>query len=125
MSNFLQKERKRLGLSAAHVQASIDVSRATYTRWEGGSPIPSDKLSLLAELDFDIQYVVTGKRSYNLDRIVELILKVEESNTVLAAKQKAQLIKMLIKKDCDDVEGALFTDEHLKDVIEIIASAGI
>ncbi len=63
MSTFLQLERQGLGISAAKVVEAIGCSRATYTRWEAGSSIPSDKLSELAELGFDVLYVVTGQRS--------------------------------------------------------------
>lgn len=63
MSTFLQLERQRLGLSAAKVVESIKGSRATYTRWEAGAAIPSDKLFSLAELGFDVAYVITGIRS--------------------------------------------------------------
>lgn len=68
MSIFLQSERKRLGMSAADVREKIDVSRATFTRWEAGSPIPSDKLAALVKLGFDINYVVTGERRTSLNQ---------------------------------------------------------
>ncbi|MDO6488256.1 hypothetical protein Q4503_11125 [Colwellia sp. 6_MG-2023] len=58
-----------MGLSASKVVEEIQSSRASYTRWESGAPIPSDKLCLLAELGFDVQYIVTGVRSDNLIEI--------------------------------------------------------
>lgn len=69
MSTFLQLERQRLGISAANVVEAVGGSRATYTRWEAGSPVPSDKLTLLSGLGFDVQYIVTGVRSNNLNEI--------------------------------------------------------
>lgn len=72
MSTFLQLERKRLGFTANEVVLAIDSSRASFTRWESGSPIPSDKLAALSELGFDVGYVVTGKRSVeqNIDPVI-------------------------------------------------------
>ena len=66
MSNFLQQERKRLGMTAEEVREALDTSRATYTRWEAGNPIPSDKLCVLDSVGFDIHFVVTGKRNVEL-----------------------------------------------------------
>ena len=63
MGSFLQQERKRLGITASEVQQCIDVGRSTYTRWESGNPIPSDKLNELAKLGFDINFVVTGEHN--------------------------------------------------------------
>ncbi len=61
--NYLKNERERLKLTAADVYEKIAAGRSTYARWEGGAPIPSDKLSELSKIGFDIQYVVTGERS--------------------------------------------------------------
>ena len=69
MSTFLQLDRKRLGLSAHQVVDKVGTSRASYTRWEAGGAIPSDKLALLAKLGFDVQYVITGVRSNNVSEI--------------------------------------------------------
>ena len=63
MSEFLKSERNRLNLKQSEVSEKISVGIATYIRWEGGKPIPSDKLALLGELGFDVQFIVTGNRS--------------------------------------------------------------
>ncbi|TQF69571.1 helix-turn-helix domain-containing protein [Pseudoalteromonas luteoviolacea] len=62
MTSFLSIERKRLGLTQAEVYEKIDVGKSTYLRWEGGKPIPSDKLAEIEKLGFDLLYVVTGRR---------------------------------------------------------------
>lgn len=49
-------------LTQREVYEFIQASKGTYIRWEGGKAIPSDKLSELAVLGFDINFVVTGKR---------------------------------------------------------------
>ncbi|WP_284299313.1 helix-turn-helix domain-containing protein [Thalassotalea loyana] len=61
MGSFLQQDRHRLGLTAVDVIKKISASRTTYTRWEAGAPIPSDKLGELASIGFDIHFVVTGE----------------------------------------------------------------
>lgn len=63
MRSFLQEERKRLGYDQSHVFDSVCVSKATYARWEAGSPVPSDKLSMLAKMGFDTQYIITGVKN--------------------------------------------------------------
>lgn len=62
-SECLKIERKRLKLTQQALALSIDVSDMTIKRWETGTPIPSDKLSLLATLGFDVLYILTGQRS--------------------------------------------------------------
>lgn len=59
----LKNERLRLNLGQSDVAKETDVSSKTVQRWEKEVAIPSDKLSLLANLGVDVQYVVTGRRS--------------------------------------------------------------
>ena len=66
MKPFLLEERERLNLKQKDVFEAVGVSKVTYYRWESGSPIPSDKLSELAKLGFDINFVVTGCKSDSL-----------------------------------------------------------
>lgn len=65
MNNLLperfKSERKRLNLSQEGLGNLIEVSESTIKRWENGAAIPSDKLTLCAELGFDIIYVLLGK----------------------------------------------------------------
>lgn len=83
MSTFLQLERRRLGFSAAEVVNRIGGSRATYTRWESGSPIPSNKLLELNKLGFDVLYVVTGQRSQKINNTQEEINLSKEEQVLL------------------------------------------
>ncbi len=53
-------ERKRLHLNQNKVATYCDVSVKTVGRWEKSIPIPADKLSLLAQLGYDITYILTG-----------------------------------------------------------------
>lgn len=66
MSHFLRLERERLEYAQKHVYEYCDINRKTYGRWEAGAPIPSDKLGQLLELGFDVQYVISGVRSMNV-----------------------------------------------------------
>lgn len=61
-SERFKSERKRLNLSQDGLANLIDVSESTIKRWESGTAIPSDKLSLCAEHGFDIIYILLGKR---------------------------------------------------------------
>lgn len=99
----MQEERKRLRLVAADVCESAGVGRATYTRWEAGSPIPSDKLAILAELGFDIQFVVTGKRKGideaklrdSLEVVFDVLAALKETGDDISAERAAQLVSMI------------------------------
>ena len=65
MNDYLKEERNRLNLKQREIAIACDVTERTVIKWESGSPIPSDKLAVLASLGFDIQYVVLGKRIIN------------------------------------------------------------
>lgn len=55
----LGEERKRLNLNQNKVAIYCDVSIKTISRWEKNIPIPADKLALLAQLGYDITYILT------------------------------------------------------------------
>ncbi|MBE9564091.1 MAG: helix-turn-helix transcriptional regulator [Proteobacteria bacterium] len=56
----LGEERKRLSLNQNKVAAYCEVSVKTVGRWEKNIPIPADKLALLAQLGYDITYILTS-----------------------------------------------------------------
>ncbi len=63
MEMYFKNERIRLNLKQSDVAEKCGVSLKTITNWEKGSnSIPSDKLVVLAEIGFDIQYIIIGKR---------------------------------------------------------------
>ncbi|MBE9561067.1 MAG: helix-turn-helix transcriptional regulator, partial [Proteobacteria bacterium] len=56
----LGEERKRLSLNQNRVATYCEVSVKSVGRWEKNIPIPADKLALLAQLGYDITYILTG-----------------------------------------------------------------
>ena len=52
-----------MGGTVAEWADRLGVSSKTFSRWEKSIPIPSDKLSLLAEYGWDVNYILTGERS--------------------------------------------------------------
>jgi transcriptional regulator with XRE-family HTH domain len=56
----LGEERKRLNVNQNKIADYCGVSIKTVGRWEKNIPIPADKLSLLAQLGYDITYILTG-----------------------------------------------------------------
>jgi len=56
----LAEERKRLHLNQSKVADYCGVSSKTVSRWEKSIPIPADKLALLAQLGYDITYILTS-----------------------------------------------------------------
>lgn len=62
-SERFKSERKRLNLSQDGLANLIDVSESTIKRWESGTAIPSDKLTLCAQHGFDIVFILLGKNA--------------------------------------------------------------
>lgn len=62
-ADWLIFERKRLGLTRKALSDRLSVADKTIQRWEADTPIPSDKLSVMIGLGFDVLYILTGQRS--------------------------------------------------------------
>jgi len=58
----LGEERKRLSLNQNKIANYCGVSVKTVGRWEKNIPIPADKLALLAQLGYDITFILTGMK---------------------------------------------------------------
>lgn len=56
----LGEERKRLNLNQNKIATYCEVNVKSIGRWEKNVPIPADKLALLAQLGYDITYILTG-----------------------------------------------------------------
>jgi transcriptional regulator with XRE-family HTH domain len=63
----LESEVARLGLTQSFIASSCGVQRQTVGRWMKGDAIASDKLAVLADIGFDIYYIVTGVRKSSPD----------------------------------------------------------
>lgn len=119
----MQLERKRLGLSATEVREAIDASRATYTRWEAGSSIPSEKLAALGEIGFDINYIVSGKRSVQTKRVAEIVELIEsllvEHGRHVSPKGKARIIAGLLELEQESQQ-----EVKASNVLPFVTAAG-
>ncbi len=75
MLNFcdrLKEERKRLGLNQMDVAVHAGVSKTTQFNYEKGDRQPdATYLAAIAELGMDINYLITGSRSLNLELSTE------------------------------------------------------
>src|SRR3990167_7719838 len=71
----LKEERTRLGLSQSALADTLEVTKWTVINYERpggrGTPIPADLLSACARLGMDVQYIITGVSSSNLNRVAE------------------------------------------------------
>lgn len=71
----LREERERIGQTQAGLAVELGVSKQTVQNWEGTggkkTAIPSDKLEGCVKLGMDAQYILTGVRSANLERVAE------------------------------------------------------
>ena len=71
-AKFFRNERKRLNFTQQNLANKLEVSDMTIKRWETGTAIPSDKLSLLSQLGFDVIYILTGERQQNVQENAEV-----------------------------------------------------
>ena len=63
-------ERKRLGMSQDFLTESIGIRQKTQSAIENGKNSPSlNYLYQLSQLGFDVQYIITGVKSKNLNEI--------------------------------------------------------
>jgi transcriptional regulator with XRE-family HTH domain len=71
----LKEERTKLGLSQTALAKALDVTKWTVINYERaggrGTPISADSLSACARLGMDVQYILTGVPSTNLNRVAE------------------------------------------------------
>ncbi|PRO74922.1 hypothetical protein C6Y40_03765 [Alteromonas alba] len=121
--NLLKAERERLGLKQSQVFEHIGVSKGTFIRWEQDAPIPSDKLAGLASLGFDINYVVTGKRSVNTKRVAEIVELIEsllvEHGRHVSPKGKARIIAGLLELEQESQQ-----EVKASNVLPFVTAAG-
>lgn len=96
----LGEERKRLGLNQNKVATYCEVSIKTVGRWEKNIPIPADKLALLAQLGYDINYILTGVKPLSevagLDAVAQVwntehADKNQQASDVISKNQEAWL----------------------------------
>jgi DNA-binding XRE family transcriptional regulator len=102
MSRF-KDERERLGYGQSELAEKIDVTRRTMSRWENeeDAPIPSDKLFLCANLGFDVQFVITGKRQTAVEQVYTEDIIAKATKGMLF---DASIIKILQIRSQDDYD---------------------
>ncbi len=101
MENNFKKERDRLGISQEKIAEVCDVTRQAIYRWEKGSSIPFDKLAKLVSLGFDIQFIVTGVPSSNLNQVQDRPMPAEDSLDARVSKfneTQQDIIKMMVRE---------------------------
>lgn len=67
----LKEERQRHKLTINDLAAHVDSSESTVKRWEKDTPIPGDKLALLADMGLDTHYILLGVRLPMADSIAK------------------------------------------------------
>lgn len=95
-TNFLRDERKRLGFTQQNLAQELGVSDMTVKRWEtGATAIPSDRLTAMSGLGFDVLYILTGKHSQaiTIPSDEELLL---DSYRPLSVSQKKIVLQFLL-----------------------------
>ena len=95
----LKEERTRLGLSQSVLAESLGVTKWTVINYERpggrGTPIPADLLSACARLGMDVQYIITGVPSANMNRVAEEAgtYRVERKGPAALSKEEQRLLE--------------------------------
>jgi transcriptional regulator with XRE-family HTH domain len=95
----LKEERTRLGLSQSALAESLGVTKWTVINYERpvgrGTPIPADLLSACARLGMDVQYILTGVPSSNMNRVAEEAgaYRVERKGPAALSKEEQKLLE--------------------------------
>ncbi|MEK7222724.1 MAG: helix-turn-helix transcriptional regulator [Pseudomonadota bacterium] len=95
----LKEERTRLGLSQSALAESLGVTKWTVINYERpggrGTPIPADLLSACARLGMDVQYILTGVPSSNMNRVAEEAgaYRVERKGPAALSKEEQRLLE--------------------------------
>lgn len=98
-SGRLKEERARLGLSQSALAESLGVTKWTVINYERpgdrGTPIPADSLSVCSRLGMDVQYIVTGVASANLNRVAEEtgVYRVVRKASATLSKEEQKLLE--------------------------------
>jgi transcriptional regulator with XRE-family HTH domain len=119
----LKAERTRLGLSQVALGQALGVTKWTIINYERtggrGTPIPADLLSACSRLGMDVQYIVTGVSSSNLNRVAEETgsyrVEPKRSSTLSPDEhrllEKYRLLKPSQRTQAQTIVGALITAE--------------
>lgn len=95
----LKEERARLGLSQSALADTLGVTKWTVINYERtggrGTPIPADLLSACARLGMDVQYILTGVPSANMNRVAEEAgtYRVERKGPAVLSKEEQKLLE--------------------------------
>ncbi len=95
----LKEERTRMGLSQTALAKALDVTKWTVINYERvagrGTPIPADLLSACARLGMDVQYILTGVHSTNLNRVAEEAgtYRIERKEAEALSSEEVELLK--------------------------------
>lgn len=125
------EERALRNKTQSFVADVCNVSTKTVGRWEKDTPIPSDKLSLLAGIGFDSNFIITGERvrsDSKTDQIKEGMLENDyfsggyedaNPNKRIGSEKILKAIALLINNSQTiDVEDTIITKSELTNLGE-------
>jgi len=95
----LRAERHRLGLTQIALAKALGITKWTVINYERtggrGTPIPADLLAACSRMGMDVQYIVTGVSSSNLNRVAEETgsYRTEPIRSTVLSKEEQQLLE--------------------------------
>jgi transcriptional regulator with XRE-family HTH domain len=88
ISQRIVAERNRLGLNQSDFAWAGSVKRGSQVGYEGGNRTPSaEYLAGIAAIGADVQYIVTGARSRNLEAVTDPSLRAELDSDYLVDQE--------------------------------------
>lgn len=90
--------RTQCGISQMQLAKLMDVSRQAVSKWENGlsTPEPLKMIHLAEVLDTDVEYLTTGRRSF--ERRPPVVIKSVETVEKIVEKPVVQVVEKVVEK---------------------------
>ncbi|MCK2097751.1 helix-turn-helix domain-containing protein [Thauera aromatica] len=119
----LKLERERLRLSQAAVYGRLVVSKGTYIKYESGETSPSARhLAVLADMGFDIYYIVVGERSAN--ELGSELGNLIDAYTAASDELQAAALAVLMTQYNRDVAAARVIPRYFEEKVKALLENG-
>jgi transcriptional regulator with XRE-family HTH domain len=100
IANRLRAERERLGLTQREIAIKTNITEKSQASYESGKTTPNgDYLAIVAEMGMDIQYIVTGRKITEMNRLQEFEDRKMAEALGFLRSEIDHLIEQLKKKD--------------------------
>lgn len=116
----LKEERLRLGMSLVDVADLCGVKKQSVHQWESGGAVQLGKIAMLVSHGFDVQYIVSGVRSANLNQITDRPAP-EDSSLDMRVSRLSPTQQDVIKIMVEELEHAAERERNARETAKAAA----